>query len=203
MIRLSRSSSFVHLARTTCEYRHFLDGAADGPSAGHALGGAASARPDFETLKAKVLSKHSTELGPDSLARAVTRMRRQAVLAGEAARARIRERQRELEQVWARGRELESSNSELGAEIERLQARERELVSSHSELGAEIERLQTRERELESSHSQRGAEIERLQVRERDLHAEVEAKKAEIEAMKATRAWRLHERLQSLRGADG
>ncbi len=161
LIRLSRSSSFVHLPRTTCEYRHFLDGAADGPSGGHALGGAASERPDFETLKAKVLSKHAAALGPDALARAVTRMRRQAVLAGEAARAQIRERQRDL-----------------------------------AERGAEIERLRARERELESSHSRRGAEIERLQIRERDLQAEVDA-------MKATRAWRLHERLQSLRGSDG
>ncbi|MXW02134.1 MAG: glycosyltransferase [Holophagales bacterium] len=182
LIRLSRSSNFVHLARTTCEYRHFLDGAADGPSGGHALGGAASARPDFETLKAKVLSKHATDLGPEALARAVTRMRRQAVLAGEAARARIRERQRDL--------------AERNAEIERLRARERELESSHAERGAEIERLQARERELESSHVERGAEIERLQIRERDLQAEVDA-------MKATRAWRLHERLQSLRGSDG
>ncbi|MXX62281.1 MAG: glycosyltransferase, partial [Holophagales bacterium] len=154
LIRLSRSSNFVHLARTTCEYRHFLDGAADGPSGGHALGGAASARPDFETLKAKVLSKHATDLGPEALARAVTRMRRQAVLAGEAARARIRERQQDLERVRA-------SERKRGAEIERLQARERELESSHAERGAEIERLQARERELESSHAERGAEIER------------------------------------------
>ena len=201
LIRLSRSSSFVHLARTTCEYRHFLDGAADGPSGGHALGGAASARPDFEALKAKVLSKHAADLGPDALAGAVTRMRRQAVLAGEAARAQIRERQRDLERVGAeierlraRERALESSHGERGAEIERLQVRERALESSHGERGAEIERLQVRERALESSHGERGAEIERLQVRERDLQAE-------IEAMKATRAWRLRERLQSLGGA--
>ncbi len=183
LIRLSRSSSFVHLARTTCEYRHFLDGAADGPSAGHALGGAASARPDFETLKAKVLSKHATDLGPDGLARAVTRMRRQAVLAGEAARARIREGQRELEQVWARERELESSHSELRTEVERLQTRERELESSHSELGAEIERLQAREGELESSHSELGAEVERLQAREGELESSHSELGAEVERL--------------------
>ncbi len=197
LIRVSRSSSFVHLARTTCEYRHFLDGAADDPSGGHALGGAASARPDFETLKAKVLSKHATDLGPDALARAVTRMRRQAVLAGEAARAQIRERQRDLEQVrarerergveierlQARERELESSHSDLGVEIERLQDRERELESSHSDLGAEIERLQVRERELESSHSDLSAEIERLQVRERELESSHSDLGAEIERL--------------------
>ncbi len=161
LIRASRSSSFVHLARTTCEYRHFLDGAADDPSGGHALGGAASERPDFETLKARVLCKHAAELGPDALARAVTRMRRQAVLAGEAARAQIRERQRELEQVWAHEREL----------------------------SLEIERLRT----LQEQHV---AEIDRLYGRERDLQSEVDA-------IKATRVWRLRERLHSLRGSDG
>ena len=203
LIRLSRSSSFVHLARTTCEYRHFLDGATDGPSGGHALGGTASARADFETLKAKVLSKHATDLGPDALARAVTRMRRQAVLAGEAARAQIRERQRDLERVWA-------SERERGVEVERLQARERELESSQSELGAEIERLQARERELESSHSERGVEIKRLQTLEERhvaeihrLHDRERDLQAEIEAIKETRVWRLRERLQALRGSDG
>ena len=72
---------------------------------------------------------------------------------------------------------------------ELLQTRERELESSHSQRGAEIERLQT----LEEKHV---AEIDRLHDRERNLQAEVEA-------MKATRVWRLRERLQALRGADG
>ena len=194
LIRLSRSSSFVHLARTTCEYRHFLDGAADGPSGGHALGGAASARSDFEALKAKVLTKHAADLGPDALAGAVTRMRRQAVLAGEAARVQIRERQRDLERLQAHERELgaeverlqvreqdlESSGRELGAEIARLQVREQDLESSYGELGAEIARLQVRERELESSHGELGAEIARLQVRERELESSGRELGAEI-----------------------
>jgi hypothetical protein len=54
--------------------------------------------------------------------------------------------------------------------------------------------LQVRERELKSSRREHEVEIHRLHGRERDLQAE-------IEAMKATWAWRLHERLQSLRGS--
>ena len=199
LIRLSRVADFVHIPRTTCEYRHFLGGAADGVVGGHALGGAASSRGDFEALKARVLAKHAAELDSNALAGAVTRMRREAVLAGEAARAQIRDRegelermQREIESMRAQERELQSSHDERGAEIRRLQARERELESSHRELGAEVARLQARERELESSHRELGAEVARLQDRERELQTDVEA-------MKATRTWRLHERLQTLR----
>lgn len=166
LIRLSREADFVHIARTTCEYRHFLGGTGDGVPGGHALGGAASARGDFEALKARVLAKHAAELDSDVLAGAVTRMRREAVLAGEAARAQIRDRERELER----------------------------LKSSHEERGAEIERLHAVEKELKASHQECEEEIRRLHGRERDLQAD-------IDAMKATRAWRLHERLQSLRGA--
>ena len=145
LIRLSRSSPFVHLARTTCEYRHFLGGAAGRSSGGHALGGAASERHDFEALKARVLAKYADELDAEALAGAVTRMRREAVLAAAAARSMLRKTQAELELVQA-------------------------------------------------SNRARGAEVERLHVRERDLMAE-------IEKMKATRAWRLHETMQSLRGS--
>ena len=145
LIRLSRSSPFVHLARTTCEYRHFLGGAAGRSTGGHALGGAASERHDFEALKARVMAKYADELDPESLAGAVTRMRRDAVLAAGAARTSLRKTQAELELVQA-------SNRARGAEVERLHARESELI-------------------------------------------------AEIEKMKATRAWRLHQTLQSWRGS--
>lgn len=186
LIRLSREADFVHIARTTCEYRHFLGGTGEGVPGGHALGGAASSRSDFEALKARVLSKHAAELDSDALAGAVTRMRREAVLAGEAARARIRERERELEQKQA---EIQG----LRATIERMRAWERELSASHRGRGAEIERLQALEKELRASHRVCEEEIQRLHGRERDLQAD-------IDAMKATRAWRVHERLQSLRG---
>ena len=194
LIRLSRSTDFVHIARTTCEYRHFLGGTADGAPGGHALGGAASGRGDFEALKARVLSKHAAELDSGSLAGAVTRMRRQAVMAGEAARAQIRDREAELEQMQARIEQMQARIEQMQAKIESQRAWERELESSHRERGVEIERLQALERELTASHGEREVEIHRLHGRERDLQAE-------IEAMKATRAWRLHERMLSLRDA--
>ena len=127
LIRVSRTSDFVHLARTTCEYRHFLGGGGGGGSGGHALGGAASERHDFEELKARVLAKHAHELDAAVLAGAVTRMRRDALLAGEAARARIHEREGDIEALAA---ELESVRHHLRVgeeEAHRLYAREKEL----------------------------------------------------------------------------
>ena len=133
LIRLSATSDFVHLARTTCEYRHFLGGGGDAPGS-HALGGAASQRRDFEQMKARVLAKHADQLDATVLAGAVARMRRDAVLAGEAARALIRDRERELEE---RGRELEQRDRAIEElrrylrvgeeEARRLYAREKEL----------------------------------------------------------------------------
>ena len=120
LIRLSETSDFVHLARTTCEYRHFLGGGDGDAPGGHALGGAAAERLDFEQMKAKVLAKHADELDATALAGAVSRMRRDAVLAGEAARALIREQERELEDVRHYLRVGEE-------EARRLYAREKEL----------------------------------------------------------------------------
>ena len=130
LIRLSKGSDFVHLARTTCEYRHFLGGGGGGAPGGHALGGAASQRHDFQELKARVLAKHADELDATVLAGAVARMRRDAVLAGEAARARIRERETDLEDL---AEELESVRHYLRVgeeEAHRLYAREKELERS-------------------------------------------------------------------------
>ena len=47
---------------------------------------------------------------------------------------------------------------------------------------------------VQLSNRARGAEVERLHARESELSAE-------IEKMKATRAWRLHQTLQSWRGS--
>ena len=120
LIRLSETSDFVHLARTTCEYRHFLGGGGGGAPSGHALGGAASKRHDFEQMKARVLTKHADKLAPTVLAGAVARMRRDAVLAGEAARTLIREQEREIDDVRHYLRVGEE-------EARRLYAREKEL----------------------------------------------------------------------------
>ena len=185
LIRLSRGVDFVHIARTTCEYRHFLGGAAGGVAGGHALGGAASSRGDFEALKARVLAKHAAELDSDALAGAVTRMRREAVLAGEAARGQIRDREREIESMRARERELQSSHEERGAEVARLHAREQKLESSHQELGSEVARLQAREQELESSHQELGAEVARLQAREQELESSHRELGSEVERLQA------------------
>lgn len=182
LIRLSETCDFVHLARTTCEYRHFLGGGGSGAPGGHALGGAASKRHDFEHMKARVLAKHADKLGATVLAGAVTRMRRDAVLAGEAARARIRDQEGELESVQGK---LQHVQAELEDVRRRLRAVEEE-----------TRRLYAREKELEAVIREQTEETRRLYSRENELDRL-------IETMKATRVWRLHELLHSRRGPEG
>jgi len=84
-VRLAERAPFLHLARVTAEYRHFRG------SAHHALGERPRERSDFLAVKARVLAKHAAALGSDSLARAVDRLRAEAVLATAEADARRRE----------------------------------------------------------------------------------------------------------------
>ena len=80
LIRLAALAPFHHLAAVTCEYRHFRGG-------GHVLGERPRERPDFLAMKQRVLARHRERLTTEALARAVDRLRDEAVGAGEAAAA--------------------------------------------------------------------------------------------------------------------
>lgn len=73
LIRLSEHTGFHHLARVTCEYRHFRG------AAHHALGERPRARPEFLTMKARVIGKHRERVSPDVTARVIDRLRAEAV----------------------------------------------------------------------------------------------------------------------------
>src|SRR5688500_12390454 len=72
LIRLSRLAPFHHLARVTCEYRHFRGG-------GHVFGERPRERPDFLAVKQRVLERHRALLTPETLARVVDRLRAEVV----------------------------------------------------------------------------------------------------------------------------
>ncbi|HVR98029.1 MAG TPA: PIG-L family deacetylase, partial [Thermoanaerobaculia bacterium] len=63
LIRLAAITPFHHLARVTCEYRHFRGGGH------HVFGERPRERGDFLEVKARVLAKHAGLLTPESLAR--------------------------------------------------------------------------------------------------------------------------------------
>ncbi len=80
LIRLAQRTSFHHLRRVTCEYRHF-EGAAD-----QVFGSHPAEREDFIAVKARILRKHAEKLTPELLARAIVDLRREQVEAQEDAR---------------------------------------------------------------------------------------------------------------------
>lgn len=73
LIRLSQHAGFHHLARVTCEYRHFRGGAH------HALGERPAERANFLTVKARVIGKHRERAGADLTARVIDRLRAETV----------------------------------------------------------------------------------------------------------------------------
>ena len=73
LIRLSQHAAFHHLARVTCEYRHFRD------PAHHGLGERPRAQRDFLAMKARVIGKHRGRITPDVTARVIDRLRAETV----------------------------------------------------------------------------------------------------------------------------
>jgi LmbE family N-acetylglucosaminyl deacetylase len=225
LIRLATLTSFHHLARVTCEYRHFR-------GAGHHIfGERPRERGDFLAVKARVLAKHAALLPPAALARAVDRLRADLVSVQEARGAargetiEVRREAAELRRELARQGEAFAAEREgLGRELSalgwQLHETERDLAilrNAHEELSRErfrFEELYHRANgdlaALQNAHAALGQEAGRLYgeeeklraaLAERDLHlgrtyGEIERLNRLLKEMEATRAWRAHEWLQ-------
>src|SRR6185436_1904095 len=88
LIRLAAVTPFHHLARVTCEYRHFRGGGH------HVFGERPRERADFLAVKARVLAKHAGRLRPETLARAVDTPRAELVAEREGQAGARRELER-------------------------------------------------------------------------------------------------------------
>jgi LmbE family N-acetylglucosaminyl deacetylase len=135
LIRAGERTAFQHLARVTCEYRHYRG------SAHHALGERPRERADFLAVKARVLAKQGAALAPDALARAIDRLRAEAVLA--------------TEEADRRGRELAETVERTGRELRELYRAVDEQTVHIGRLYAEIERLTGIQRAMESTRAWR------------------------------------------------
>jgi LmbE family N-acetylglucosaminyl deacetylase/GT2 family glycosyltransferase len=188
LIRLSAVTSFQHLARVTCEYRHFRGG-------GHVFGERPRERADFLEVKARVLAKHATRLGPGVLARAVDRLRAELVAEREGwAGAR-----RDLEQLRSDLAALAQDHQALARERflweERYHAANGEVASVRGDLerlredrgriDAEVRRLHEEEQQLRAAVDDQTAHLGRT-------YAEIERLNGLIREMESTRAWRVH-----------
>ncbi len=166
LIRLAARTSFHHVRRVTCEYRHFRG------AGHHALGDRPRERADFLALKARVIDKHRRHLSPERLARVVDRLRAEAVEAAEEAAAEAAEAaaaRRDRAQAEAARSTAEDRFHRLNGELESVRGAERALRAAAAEREAEMERLYGEEKRLretvadQEDHLRRTyAEIERL-----------------------------------------
>ena len=214
LIRLAALAPFHHLARVTCEYRHFR-----GPMS-HVFGERPRQRADFLAVKARVLAKHAARLAPAALARAIDVLRGELVAEREAAAAgerRLRELRAESADLARAHRELaaerfhfedryHAANGELHAlrgDHQRLRQEAellgREVQRQGQELAArdaaatavasEMKRVYGEESKLRGAVEEQGAHLGRT-------YAEIERLNRLVRDMEATRAWRLHRWLE-------
>jgi LmbE family N-acetylglucosaminyl deacetylase len=215
LIRLATRVPFHHLARVTCEYRHFRG------TGHHIFGERPRERGDFLAVKARVLAKHAALLPPAGLARAIDCLRAsevEALEAGAAARREGMELRRELsrreaaaaEERQARGRDL----SALGFQLHETERDLAVLKNAHEELARERFRFEELYHQangdlaaLRDAHGLLTTEARRLYgeeeklragLAERDEHlgrtyGEIERLNGIVQSMQATRAWRTHE----------
>jgi LmbE family N-acetylglucosaminyl deacetylase len=182
LIRLSAVASFHHLARVTCEYRHFRGGGH------HVFGERPRERADFLEVKARVLAKHAARLAPETLARAVDVLRSELVTEREGWSGS----RRDLEQLRQDLATLVQDHEALARQRclweERYHAANGEASALREErdgLRAEIQRLFDEERKLRAAVDDQTAHLGRT-------YAEIERLNGLIREMESTRAWRLH-----------
>ncbi|HEY0513828.1 MAG TPA: PIG-L family deacetylase [Thermoanaerobaculia bacterium] len=204
LIRLSGLTPFHHLARVTCEYRHFRGGGH------HVFGERPRERADFLAVKARVLAKHAGRLGPETLARAVDTLRAElveeregwagarrdlAALRGdfaalsqdhqEVARARFLWEER-YHAANGEAAALRDEREVLRVEILRLSADVQRLTADVQRLAAETQRLYDDEGKLRAAVDDQTAHLGRT-------YAEIERLNGILREMEASRAWRLRQ----------
>ena len=183
LTRLAAVVPFHHKAQVTCEYRHFRGGAH------HVFGESPRRRADFLEMKATVIERHLSRLTPERLARAVDRLRAESVEAGEAAESARRGERAAVERAGG----LELDNERLRDRWHVLHGEMVGLGNERRRLEADLQRLYDEEARLRAAVDDQGAHLGRT-------YAEIERLNQRIRDMEATRAWRLHLRLERLRG---
>ena len=197
LIRLAGATPFHHLPKVTAEYRHFRG------SGHHILGEEPRRRADFLAMKARIIERHRERLGPAMIARIVDGLRSETVEGSEAAAAARRdldERRVAMDALTDRFHRMNGECEALRAErsihlgeIERLGAELDEHRRSRDQLQAETERLLHDEKALRSQVGEQDKQLGRV-------YAEIERLNALIQAMENTTAWKLHRKVEKLRG---
>ena len=173
LIRLAAKTSFHHLARVTCEYRHFRG------AGHHILGDRPRQATDFLAMRARVLEKHADKVNPARIVKVIDQLRAEKIGAEEAGRGA----RSSASELAGRLHAVETHNLVLQDALERARLREDAARVHHDELHRELaaeqvahaENRQRLDRELTAAY----AEIARLEELRR--------------AMESSRAWRVHQ----------
>ena len=176
LIRLARVTPFHHLRRVTCEYRQFRGGGH------HILGDRPRERGDFLAMKARIIESHRDDWSAETVARVIDGLRSEAVMAEEARRAE-EERRSALEEQFHRLRGTLQAAEENG----------RRLQASKDELKQDLEAQRRQVTELHVFQEEQSRSL-------RDAYSEIERLNELIRNMENTRAWKLHQRIQGLKG---
>jgi LmbE family N-acetylglucosaminyl deacetylase len=183
LIRLAGIAPFHHLARVTCEYRHFRGGGH------HVFGERPRERADFLEVKARVLAKHASRLRPDVLARAADTLRSELVSEREDRSAARRDLDRLRTDLAALAQDRQAQARERDRLEERYHVLNGEAVALRTErerLHAEIQRLYDEERKLRAAVDDQTAHLGRT-------YAEIGRLNSLLREMEGTRAWRVHQ----------
>ncbi len=176
LIRLAARTPFHHLARVTCEYRHFRG------AGHHILGDLPRQRADFLEMKARVLDKHADRRGSAVTARVIDLLRAETVTEAEETRSLRRELRRDAERFHEANGRLDASETHqkvLAASHGRVLAELEQERREHRELDREVDRLYAREKQIEVEAERLTGEIDRLLGRESALAADIEKERAE------------------------
>ena len=210
LIRLAALAPFHHLARVTCEYRHFR-----GPM-NHVFGERPRERADFLLVKARVLAKHAARLAPAALARAVDTLRGELVAEREAAaagRQRLSAVREELAAAARAQRELSAERFHFEDRFHDVNGQLQALRGEHAGVRVEVQRLSQEIAARDAAAVGAAGELRRVYGEEAKLRAAVDEQTAhlgstyaEIERlnrlvreMEASRAWRFQQWLQRRR----
>ncbi len=221
LIRLAALTPFHHLARVTCEYRHFRGGGH------HILGDQPRQRSDFLAMKARVIGKHAHHGGETprmprdvAIARAVDRLRGECVIEnedGNRLRGELATARTELARSEERYHQLNGKLTGLEVHQQVLEGSERRARERLRRREDDIHGLNHQIRQLQD-HAGRQAEALRQQTeildqRTRDLDQQTEALRhayEEIErlsqlirAMESSKAWRAHQWWQERKPRHG
>jgi len=142
----------------------------------HVLGEHPRQRSDFLAMKARVIARHAHRLRPEVLARLVDRLRADSVARTEELRSLRRDRDQ--------SHRMQAATEDR---YHRLNGAHAHLKKAHEALQAESAQLHDKIREDQEHLAQLYREITRLN----ELH----------DAMRGTKAWRWHERVQRWRGS--